>query len=144
MPQKFTSWQISAGRHSYFWKLNLLSFEDKMLIENLWECKRFSARRLIREFSNKIWKRKLVNFLRKLKNIWSNAVQEVVGLGCLKLQITLSKSKNLFRVGKKWLRIHLSTRQISWELILPWTIVIPQVQSFIISYFGFRFTNVYN
>jgi len=28
-----------------------LSFEDKILIKNLWECKRFSARRLLNEFS---------------------------------------------------------------------------------------------
>jgi len=28
-------------------------FEDKILIENLWECKRFFARRLIKEFLNK-------------------------------------------------------------------------------------------
>jgi len=27
----------------------MLSFEDKIFIEKLWECKRFSARRLLRE-----------------------------------------------------------------------------------------------
>ena len=32
------------------------SFEDKIFIKNLWECKRFSAKRLLREFPNKNWK----------------------------------------------------------------------------------------
>jgi len=34
----------------------MLSFADKIFIENLWECKRFSAWRLWREFPNKNWK----------------------------------------------------------------------------------------
>jgi len=34
----------------------MLSFEDKILIKNLWECKRFSARRLLMEFPGKNWK----------------------------------------------------------------------------------------
>ena len=33
----------------------MLSFEDKIFIKNLWECERFSARRLLREFPNKNW-----------------------------------------------------------------------------------------
>jgi len=45
----------------------MLSFEDKLLIKNLWECKGFSYRRLIKEFPNKNWKRcTLDDFLRKL------------------------------------------------------------------------------
>jgi len=44
----------------------MLSFEDKLLIKNLWECKEFSSRRLIKEFPNKNWKSTLDNFLRKL------------------------------------------------------------------------------
>jgi len=31
----------------------MLSFEDKLLIKTLWECKGFSSRRLIKEFPNK-------------------------------------------------------------------------------------------
>jgi len=34
----------------------MLSFEDKIFVKNLWECKRFSARRLLMEFPNKNWK----------------------------------------------------------------------------------------
>jgi len=35
----------------------MLTFEDKLLIKNLWECKGFFSRRLIKEFPNKNWKR---------------------------------------------------------------------------------------
>jgi len=34
----------------------MLSSGDKILIKNLWECKRFSARSLLKEFPNKNWK----------------------------------------------------------------------------------------
>jgi len=34
----------------------MLSYKDKFFIKNLWQCKRFSARRLLREFANKTWK----------------------------------------------------------------------------------------
>ena len=45
----------------------MLSFKDKIFIKNLWECKRFSARRLLREFPNKNWKRwSLDDFLQRL------------------------------------------------------------------------------
>jgi len=32
----------------------MLSFEDKIFIKNLWECKRFSARRLLREYGQDV------------------------------------------------------------------------------------------
>ena len=35
----------------------MLSFKDKFFIKNLWECKRFSARKLLRKYPNKNWKR---------------------------------------------------------------------------------------
>jgi len=35
----------------------MLSLEDKILVKNLWQYERFSARRLIKEFSTKNWKR---------------------------------------------------------------------------------------
>jgi len=34
----------------------MLSFEDEILMINLWECKRFSVRRLLKEFPKKKWK----------------------------------------------------------------------------------------
>ena len=47
----------------------MLSFEDKFFIKNLWECKIFSARRLLlREYPNKNWKRRtLDDYLRRLR-----------------------------------------------------------------------------
>jgi len=46
----------------------MLSFEDKIFIKNLWLCKRFSARRLLREYPNKNWKRRMLDeFLRRLR-----------------------------------------------------------------------------
>jgi len=45
----------------------MLSFKDEIFIKNQWEYKRFSARRLLREFPNKNWKRRtLDDFLRRL------------------------------------------------------------------------------
>jgi len=45
----------------------MLSFEDKIVIKNLWECKSFSARTLLREYPNKNRKRwTLDDFLQRL------------------------------------------------------------------------------
>ena len=45
----------------------MINKEDKILIKNLWELKGYGARRLIREFFNKNWKRRgLEDSLRKL------------------------------------------------------------------------------
>jgi len=41
----------------------MLSFEDKLLIKNLWEYKGFFSRRLIKEFPNKNWKRRTLAFV---------------------------------------------------------------------------------
>ena len=50
----------------------MLSFEDKILIKNLRECKNYSSRRLIKEFPNKNWKRRtLDDFLRMLRTTGS-------------------------------------------------------------------------
>jgi len=50
----------------------MLSFEDKFLIKNLWEFKKFSVRRLIKEFHIKNRKRrKWDDFLRKLRTTGS-------------------------------------------------------------------------
>jgi len=54
----------------------MLRFEDKILIRNLWECKRFSARRLLKEFPNKNWKPVEIQ-LSKLTDsflLWSNKI----------------------------------------------------------------------
>jgi len=46
----------------------MLSFEDKIFIKNLSECKRFSARRLLKEYPNNNWKRQMLGeLLRRLR-----------------------------------------------------------------------------
>jgi len=46
----------------------MINKEDKILIKNLWESKGYGARRLIREFHNKKWKRRgIEDLLRKLQ-----------------------------------------------------------------------------
>jgi len=58
----------------------MLSFEDKLLIKNLWECKGLSSRWLIKEFPNKNWKRRtLDNFLRKLPT--AGTIERTAGSG---------------------------------------------------------------
>ena len=44
-----------------------LKIDLNFFVKNLWECKNFSYRRLIKEFSTKNWKRRTLNkFLHKL------------------------------------------------------------------------------
>ena len=58
----------------------MLSFEDKILIKYLRECKNYSSRRIIKEFPNKNWKRKsLGDFLRKLRT--TGSVERAAGSG---------------------------------------------------------------
>jgi len=50
----------------------MLSFKDKIFIKNPWKCKRFSARRLLREYSNKNRKRQTLDeFMRRLRTTGS-------------------------------------------------------------------------
>jgi len=51
------------------YQVKYVEFEDrpKKFVENLWECKIFSHRRLIKAFSTKNWKRRTLDkFLHKL------------------------------------------------------------------------------
>jgi len=58
----------------------MLSFEDKLLIKNLWECKGLFSRRLIKEFPNRNWKRyTLDDFLRKLPT--TGTIERTAGSG---------------------------------------------------------------
>ena len=58
----------------------MLSFEDKILIKNLLEFKRFSARRLLREFPKKNWKcRTIDDFLHKLRT--TGSIERTAGSG---------------------------------------------------------------
>ena len=52
-------------------QLTMLSYKDKILIKNLWQCKGFTARRLMKEFPNKNWKRRtLEDYVMNFGNVW--------------------------------------------------------------------------
>jgi len=82
------------------------SFEDKLMIKNLWECKGFSSRRLIKEFPTRIGKdARLMTFFENCEQLVRSKVQlEVVGHSRFELQITLLPLRNLFRTRKTSLR----------------------------------------
>ena len=103
----------------------MLSFEDKILIENLRECKNYSSRRLIKEFPNKNWKRKtLDDFLRKLRT--TGSVERAAGSGRPKSSRTednIAAVNELVQSQEDKPKTHLSTRQIARELNLTQTTV---------------------
>ena len=82
--------------------MKYFKFKDKIFIKHLWESTKFSARRLIKEFPNKNWKRRTLDNYVKVAHtqpIRSNALQNVhmVGDSHLKLQITLPHLKTRLR-----------------------------------------------
>jgi len=103
----------------------MLSFEDKLLIKNLWECKGFSSRRLIKEFPNKNWKRRtLDDFLRKLPT--TGTIECTAGSGRPQLVRTagnIAAVEELVQSQEDKPQTHLSTRQISKQLRIPRTTV---------------------
>jgi len=54
-----------------------LSKEDRILIENLYECKGYGAKRLMKEFPTKEWKKTTLNDF--LKHLRQNRTTDVVG-----------------------------------------------------------------
>jgi len=103
----------------------VLSRKDKILIKNLWECKTYSSRRLIKEFPNKNWKRRtLDDYLQKQRS--TGSIDRTAGSGRPKLSRTeehISAIDELILSQEDKPKTHLSTRQISRELNLPWTMV---------------------
>jgi len=76
---------VTSQRHECLlceWIISLiLSFEDKIFIKNLWECKRFSARRLLSEYPNKNWKRRTLDeFLWRLRT--TGSIERKEGSSC--------------------------------------------------------------
>ena len=64
----------------------VFSKEDKILIKNLWESKGYSARKFIKEFPDKNWNRKGLDYLlKKLRQ--TGTVERKVGS---KQQVTFS------------------------------------------------------
>jgi len=103
----------------------MLSFENKLLIKNQWECKGISSRRLKKNFPTRIGKdARLRTFFENCQQlVRSNAQLEVVGRSRFRLQITLLPLRNLFRPQEDKPQTHLSTRQISKELRILRTLV---------------------
>ena len=103
----------------------MLSFEDKILIKNMWECKNYSSRRLINEFSNKNWKRRtLDDFLRKLRT--TGSVERAAGSGrprSSRTEDNIAAVEELVQSQEDKPKTHISTRQIARELNLTQTTV---------------------
>jgi len=101
------------------------SFEDKFLIKNLWECKRFSSRRLIKEFRNKNWKRHMLDdFLRKLQT--TGTIERTAGSGqpqSVRTAVNIAAVEELVQRQEDKAQTHLSTGQISKELRIPRTTI---------------------
>jgi len=95
----------------------MLSYEDKILFKNLWQCKGFTARRLRKEFPNKNLKRRtLEDYLRKLRT--TSSIERTPGSGRLRSSRSADNVAAVDEVvqsqeGKP--QTHLSTRQISRE-----------------------------
>ena len=52
-------------------KVYFIAVADDFLIKNLWQCKGFTARRLMKEFPNKNWKRRILeDYLMNFVNVW--------------------------------------------------------------------------
>ena len=94
----------------------MLSYEDKILIKNLWQCKGFTARRLMKEFPNKNWKRRtLENYLRKVR---TSSIERTPGSGrprSSRSADNVAAVNELVQSQEGKPQTHLSTRQISRE-----------------------------
>jgi inhibitor of nuclear factor kappa-B kinase subunit alpha len=103
----------------------MLSFEDKILIKNLWECKSYSSRRLIKELPNKNWKRRTLDyFLLKLRT--TGSVELAAGSGrprSSRTEDNIAAVNELVQSQEDEPKTHLSTRQIARELNLTRTTV---------------------
>ena len=101
----------------------MLSLEDKIFIKNLWQCKNYGSKRLIKEFPDKNWKKgTLDNFLRKLKA--TGSVERTVGSGrprSSRTEDNITAVEELIQSQEGKSKTHMSTRQISKELNLPRT-----------------------
>ena len=87
----------------------------------MWECKRFSARRLLREFPNKNWKRQMLDdFLQRLRT--TGSIERMAGSARPQSSRTadnVAAVDELVQSQEGQPQTHLSTRQISRNLRLP-------------------------
>jgi len=104
-------------------KHKMLTKEDRILIQNVWESKKYGVRRLIKEFPNKKWsKRDVKDFQKRLRT--TGSIERAPGSGRPR---TTRTAKNVDAVGdlvqsqENQPQTHRSTRQISRELRIPQT-----------------------
>ena len=99
-------------------KLKMLTKEDKTLIKNVWESKKYGLKRLIKEFPNKKWSKCSVeDFQKRLRT--TGSIERAPGSGRPR---TTRTAENVDGVGdlaqsqQNQPQTHRSTRQISREL----------------------------
>jgi len=96
----------------------MITKEDKIIIKNSWESKKYGTRRLINKFPNKNWSRRgLEDFLRRL---WATgSIERAPDSGRPRTVLTaktVDAVEELAQSQEDWPQSHLSTRQISREL----------------------------
>jgi len=97
----------------------MLTEEDKTLIKNVWESKKYGVKRLIKEFPNKKWSKRGVEDFHK--RLWTTgSIERAPGSG---RQRRTRTAENVDAVGdlENQPQTHRSTRQVSRELGIPQT-----------------------
>jgi len=95
----------------------MLTKEDKTLIKNVWESKKYGVKRLIKEFPKKKWSRRDVeDFQKQLRT--TGSIERAPGSGRPR---TTRTADNVEAVGdlENQPQTHRSTQQISRELRIP-------------------------
>jgi len=95
----------------------MLTKEDKTLIKNVWESKKYAAKQLIKEFPNKKWSKRGVEDIQKW--LWTTgSIERALGSGRPRMTRT---AENVDAVGdlKNQPQTYRSIRQISRELGIP-------------------------
>jgi hypothetical protein len=103
--------------------VKILTKEDKILIKNLWESKKYGSRKLIKEFPNKNWsKRGLDDFMRRLRE--TSTIERTPGSGRPHTAENIDAVEELVQSQEDRPQTHLSTRQIARELRISQTTVV--------------------
>jgi len=101
----------------------MLTKEDKTLIKNVWETKKYWVKWLIKEFPNKKWsKRGVEDFQKRLRT--TGSIERAPGSGHPRTTRTAENSNavgDLVQSQENQPQTHRSTRQISRELEIPQT-----------------------
>jgi len=101
----------------------MLTKEDKTLIKNVWESKKYQVKWLIKEFPNKKWsKRGVEDFQKRLRT--TGSIERAPGSGRPRTRRTIENVDavgDLVQIQENQPQTHRSTRQISRELGIPQT-----------------------